>query len=248
MRRFAFIAALVFAPLATANASGADWLSQTGRAPNSVAADAARKPVEVLTFLGIKAGDVALDYGAGGGYYSDIMAAAVGESGKVVAWDGGQFKGGEALAARWRDITGRHANVSRLIQPIDGFEAPAASYDFALLHLVYHDLYWQSEAEKMPRRDPDQLVKALFVAMKPGGIVGVVDHAGPAGDTRALVDQLHRIDPAVVRADFLRAGFVLEGESDILHVEGDDYTKDVFQPETRAKSDRFILKFRKPAS
>lgn len=248
MRRFVFIAALIVAPLAAASASSADWLSQPGRAPNSVAADAARKPVEVLTFLGIKAGDVALDYGAGGGYYSDIMAAAVGESGKVIAWDGGQFKGGEALAARWRDITARHANVSRLIQPIDGFQAPAASFDFALLHLVYHDLYWESEAEKMQRRDPDQLVRALFAAMKPGGIVGVVDHAGPAGDTRALVDKLHRIDPAVVKADFQRAGFVLEAQSDILHVEGDDYSKDVFQPETRTKSDRFILKFKKPSS
>lgn len=246
MNPIPLIAALLIAPLAGASASSADWLAQPGRAPNSVAADASRKPAEVLTFLGIKAGDVALDYGAGGGYYSDILAAAVGPDGKVVAWDGGQFKGGEALAARWRDITTRHPNVSRLIQPIDGFAAPAESFDFALLHLVYHDLYWESEAEKMPRRDPDHLVKALFTAMKPGGIVGVVDHAGPAGDTRALVDQLHRIDPAVVKADFLRAGFVLAGESDLLHVAGDDYTKDVFQPETRGKSDRFILKFQKP--
>jgi predicted methyltransferase len=246
MKHFLLAAAIFAAPVYAATTAGVDWLTQPGRSANSISADAVRKPVEVLTFLGIKAGDAALDYGAGGGYYTDIMAQAVGPKGSVTAWDGGQFKGGEPLAARWRDIIARHPNVTQLKQPIDAFSAPTGSFSFALLHLVYHDLYWESVEEKMPRRDPAQFVKALFAAMKRGGIVGVVDHAGPAGDTRALVDKTHRIDPAVVKADFARAGFTLTGESDILRRSGDDYSKDVFQPETRGKSDRFILRFKKP--
>lgn len=246
MKRYVLAVPLAVMLLGAATPATVDWLTQPGRSANSISADASRKPVEVLTFLGIKAGDAALDYGAGGGYYSDIMAQAVGPKGHVTAWEGGQFKGGEPLAARWRDIITRHPNVSQLKQPIDAFSAPAGSYGFALLHLVYHDLYWESAEEKLPHRDPDQFLKALFVAMKRGGTVGVVDHAGPAGDTRALVDKLHRIDPAVVKADFLKAGFVLTGESDILRMPGDDYSKDVFQPEIRGKSDRFILRFKKP--
>lgn len=246
MRPYLLATALFAAPICAATTASVDWLTQPGRPANSISADVVRKPVEVLTFLGIKAGDAALDYGAGGGYYSDIMAQAVGPGGRVTAWDGGQFKGGEPLSARWRDIVARHPNVTQLKQPIDAFRAPVASFDFALLHLVYHDLYWESAEEKIPRRDPDQFVKALFAAMKPGGIVGVVDHAGSAGDTRALVDKTHRIDPAVVKADFIRGGFVLAGESEILRMPGDDYGKDVFQPETRGKSDRFVLRFKKP--
>ncbi|MFM9827907.1 MAG: class I SAM-dependent methyltransferase [Sphingomonas sp.] len=246
MKRYFLAGPLALMLLSAAAPATVDWLTQPGRSANSISADASRKPVEVLTFLGIKKGDAALDYGAGGGYYTDIMAQAVGPKGSVTAWDGGQFKGGEPLAARWRDIIARHPNVSQLKQPIDAFSAPAGSYGFALLHLVYHDLYWESVENQIPRRDPDALVRALFIAMKRGGIVGVVDHAGPAGDTRALVEKTHRIDPAVVMADFKRAGFVFVGKSDILRMPADDYSKDVFQPENRGKSDRFILKFKKP--
>ena len=102
------------------------------------------------------------------------------------------------------------------------------------------------EKYKIPQIDPADSLKTLFAAVKPGGIVGVVDHVGPAGDTRAVVDKLHRIDPEVVKADFRRAGFELVGESPLLRVGGDDHSKLVFDPAVRGKTDRFILKFRKP--
>lgn len=82
--------------------------------------------------------------------------------------------------------------------------------------------------------------------MKPGGIVGIIDHVGLPGDTRDIVNKLHRIDPAVVRADFEKAGFVLEGSSDLLRNADDDHSKLVFDPTLRGKSDRFVFKFRKP--
>jgi predicted methyltransferase len=83
--------------------------------------------------------------------------------------------------------------------------------------------------------------------VKPGGIVGVVDHVAAAGgDTRQVVDKLHRIDPAVIRADFEQAGFVLDGESDLLRNSGDDHSKLVFDPSVRGKTDRVVYRFRKP--
>jgi len=77
--------------------------------------------------------------------------------------------------------------------------------------------------------------------------VVIVDHVGPAGDTRALVEKLHRIDPAQVKADMAAAGFQLVAESDVLHRSDDTHTANVFDASVRGKTDRFMLKFRRPA-
>jgi predicted methyltransferase len=83
--------------------------------------------------------------------------------------------------------------------------------------------------------------------MKPGAVIGVIDHvAAPNSDTRAMVEKMHRIDPDVVKADFKRAGFVLAGSSDMLRNPADDHSKLVFDPAIRGKTDRFVLKFKKP--
>jgi predicted methyltransferase len=75
----------------------------------------------------------------------------------------------------------------------------------------------------------------------------VVDHVASAGgDTRAIVDKLHRIDPKVIEADFKRAGFVLAGTSDLLRNPEDDHSLLVFDQKIRGKTDRAIFKFKKP--
>jgi predicted methyltransferase len=84
--------------------------------------------------------------------------------------------------------------------------------------------------------------------VKPGGTVAVIDHvATPGGDPREVVDKLHRIDPARLRADFERAGFVLEAQSDMLRNPADDHSKNVFEPSIRGNTDRVVYRFRKPA-
>jgi predicted methyltransferase len=95
--------------------------------------------------------------------------------------------------------------------------------------------------------DPDQWLKTIYAAMKPGAIVGIIDHvANPNSDPRATVDKLHRIDPNLIKADFKRAGFQLVGSSDILRNPADDHSLLVFDPKIRGKTDRVVLKFRKP--
>ena len=155
-------------------------------------------------------------------------------------------KKGTKVKAKWAGILSRTPNVSVVEQPFEEFQAPANSYSFALFHLVYHDTYWVSAKYKVKEQDPNLLVGKLYTAMKPGGIVGVIDHVGAAGDTRATVDKLHRIDPAVVKADFLRGGFKLVAESQHLRAADDDHTKLVFDPSVRGKTDRFVFKFVKP--
>ena len=133
-----------------------------------------------------------------------------------------------------------------LARPDNPALAPA-SFDLVFMHLVYHDLYWESAKYGVPRTDPNDVLKQVYTMMKPGGVIGVIDHvANPGGDTRAVVDALHRIDPATLKADFLRAGFVFDGESNVLRVPGDDHTKLVFDPAVRGKTDRVVYRFHKP--
>jgi predicted methyltransferase len=222
-------------------------VEKPGRPADAVALDASRKPVQVLAFLGLRKGMQAADIMAGSGYYTEIMARAVGPRGHVAAFEPeGFYKSDEKAAATWDALRMRSPNVTLTVYPFDAFSAPDKSLDFTMLHLVYHDLYWESAKFGVPRIDPAAFLATLFRATKPGGIVGVVDHVGAPGDTRTTVDKLHRIDPETVKADFKAAGFVLEAESPLLHVADDDHGKLVFDPAVRGKTDRFVMRFRKP--
>lgn len=208
--------------------------------------DENRKPAEVLGFLGLEPGMTAADLLTGTGYWAEIMAHVVGPEGKVVAYQPSQFYTDEESKTAWSALEARVPQVSESRYPFDEFAPPADSLDFAIINLSYHDIYWTSERYKIPTTDPAAYVSALYAGMKPGGVVGVIDHVGEGSETRELVDALHRIDPAVVRADFEGAGFVLEDTSDLLANPDDDHTKLVFDPAVRGKTDRFLFKFVKP--
>jgi predicted methyltransferase len=217
-----------------------------GRPADQVKLDEVRKPVEVLRFMGLKKGDRVLDYFTGTGYYADIMAKAVGPRGHVVGWNSAGFGRNERVLKALADLKARNPNAAFYSSPTTAIAFAPNSFDFALLHLVYHDAYWESAQFGLPRIDPNTVVQAIWNAVKPGGTVAVIDHvATPGGDTREVVEKLHRIDPAVVRADFERAGFVLEAQSDMLRV-AEDHSKNVFDPSIRGKTDRFVYRFRKP--
>ena len=219
-----------------------------GRQADHVALDEVRRPVEVLTWLGLERGDRVLDYFTGTGYYAEIMARAVGPSGLVVGWNSPGFGTNERVRAALNGIDERNPNVAFYHTPTTAISFPPESFDFVLLHLVYHDAYWESARFNLPRIDPNTVTRALFDATRPGGIVAVIDHvAAPGRDTRAEVEATHRILPETVRADFERAGFVFDGESDLLRNPQDDRSVNVFEPSIRGRTDRFVYRFRKPA-
>lgn len=217
-----------------------------GRPADAIALDEGRKPAEVLAFLGLKPGMKAADVMTGSGYWAEIMANAVGPNGKVTAFEPTQFYTSPDEQKTWAAIVARRPDIDFIRYPFEHFTAKPAAFDFAMINLNYHDLYWESAQYKIGHSDPAEFTRALFAAMKPGGIVGIIDHVGPAGDTRALVEKLHRIDPAVVKADFEAAGFRLEAESHLLANPADDHSKMVYDPAIRGKTDRFVYRFRKP--
>ena len=218
----------------------------SARTADNVKLDEGRKPAELLAFLGLEQGAQVVDMFGANRYWAEIMALAIGPYGSVVVWQPTQFIN-DKRKAEFAAFAAKQPNVALISSP---FERPLIGtnrYDFMIMNLDYHDAYWQSAERKIPRMEPDQWLKGLFDAMKSGATVGIIDHAAtPDGDTRAVVDKLHRIDPAIVRADFERAGFKLEGESDLLRNPADDRTLLVFDPAIRGKTDRFVFKFRKP--
>jgi predicted methyltransferase len=207
--------------------------------------DASRKPAETLALLGLKPGMQVADVFTGTGYWADIMAEVVGPKGQVTALEPEEFYADPRGRAPLDDLAKRNPNVTVTPYPFKALTLPPKSLDAAIIHLSYHDLYWESETYKIPRTDPAAFVAALYAGIKPGGKVLVIDHVGPAGDTRAVVDKLHRIDPAVVKADFEKAGFVLAKQSDVVANGSDDHTKLVFDPAVRGKTDRFAYVFAK---
>ena len=220
--------------------------ASAARSAENVKLDEGRKPAEVLEFLGLERGMRVLDLFGSNRYWAEIIAPALGPQGQVVVWHPAQFLN-DKRKTEFEAFAARQPNVFLSSSPFAQPNLAPGTYDFALMNLDYHDVYWENAERKIPRMDPDAWVRTLFAALKPGGVAGVIDHAAaPGGDTRVVVDKLHRIDPAVVRADFERAGFVLEAESGLLRNPADDHSLGVFDEKVRGKTDRFIFKFRKP--
>jgi predicted methyltransferase len=236
---FATVALAKPADVATAVAAAAN------RSEDNVKLDEGRKPAEVLTFLGLRSGMQAIDMFGANRYWAEIMAPAVGPKGHVTVWEPTQFYGKEA-AEKFAALQAKVPNTHLVVTPFEALALPENSYDFMMINLNYHDVYWESAKYGVVKMEPDAFLKTVYASMRPGGIVGVIDHVGNPGDTRETVEKYHRIDPAVVKADFEKAGFKLEAESDILKNPADDHTLLVFDPKIRGKTDRFVYKFRKP--
>ncbi len=217
----------------------------SARGEANVKLDESRKPAELLAFLGLQKGMRVADPFGGNLYWAEIAGPAVGPKGSLTIWQPKQFYN-QQVYDRFMAFSAKQPNVSMIVSPFEAPNLPSNAYDFMLINMDYHDVYWESAKNGVVRMEPDDWLKTIYAAMKPGAVVGVVDHVANPGDARQAADKLHRIDPATVRADFKRAGFVLESESDMLRNPADDHSLLVFDPAIRGKTDRFVMKFRKP--
>ena len=253
MRHLTIVAAALAFSTGTAQLAAAPQRSAiaaavaaSDRSPDNVKLDAGRKPAQLLQFLGLKPGMRVLDLFGANAYWAEIEAPVVGPKGHVTVWQPTQFYR-EKTKAAFEAFAAKNPNVSIVTSAFEAPALPKNYADFVILNDNYHDTYWQNEKLGIPRMDPSAFLKAVYVAMKPGAVIGVIDHvAAPNKDTRATVEKLHRIDPNVVKADFKRAGFVLIGSSDMLRNRADPRSADPFDDSIRGKTDRFVFKFRKP--
>ena len=80
--------------------------------------------------------------------------------------------------------------------------------------------------------------RAVYKALKPGGIFLVLDHVAPAGSGFSDTSTLHRIDPEAAKKEIMSAGFQFVGESNVLHNPNDSHTLKVFDPSIRGRTDQ----------
>jgi predicted methyltransferase len=207
------------------------------------ARDADRKPAACIAFAGIKPGDKVVDLMPGKGYFTKIFARIVGAKGWVYGFYPSEI---DAMYAK-RRLTipppddPRYTNVSSLHAPIVAFVAPE-KLDVVWTSQNYHDLHDKFFGPV----DIAAFNKAVFNALKPGGVFIVLDHAAEAGSGLRDTDTLHRIDPAVVKAEVETAGFRFVGESKGLRNPADPHTAPVFDKSIRGHTDQFLFKFSKP--
>lgn len=216
-------------------------LAAPGRPDADKARDAARKPVELLAFAGIKPGDKVGDFIIGGGYFTRLFSAAVGPTGHVWAYTPAEFIRFNGDYRKSLDAVGALPNVTTLDGSLGAIGFPG-DLDLVWTSQNYHDLH-------LGYMKPEQIAavdKAIFDSLKPGGVFMVIDHYAPDGTGDSLSKKLHRIDIETVKSELKAAGFVLEAESDILRNPADPRTASVFDDSIKGRTDQFVLKFRKP--
>ena len=207
--------------------------------PAAPSIDPAWKVSEVIAFIGVKAGDKVADVVAG--RLTASLAAAVGPTGTVYAVETAEVvKAHPEVMGMMKETATQFSNIVISADPVNS--VLPSGLDVVFIRQNYHDLY----DKFMGPADVPAFNKAVFAALKPGGVYVVLDHVAASGSGISATETLHRIDPARVKADVLGAGFTFDADSSILANESDDHTKVVFDPSVRGKTDQFLMRFRKP--
>jgi predicted methyltransferase len=217
-------------------------LDDPSRPEAEVAQDADRRPLEVYEFFGVQPGMTVADVYNGDGYNTHLLARAVGDEGRVYsvfefytdrqAFDGQIYKV-DIVTQRVQEAGLDNVELAMALADV-----PTESVDVAVAVRNYHDV--EHVFPDIKRADQ---VAQFFRIVKPGGYVGIVEVATPAP---GWDDPTHRLGKQMVIDDFTAGGFELVGESDLLANPDDDHSESGFA-EGRHKTDRYTLKFRKPA-
>jgi predicted methyltransferase len=233
-----------YTPAADVPAPIRDAIAATDRSDDDRKLDAGRKPGEVLAFFGIAPGQKVGELFSGGGYTTELVARTVGETGQVYGQNTKEIL--DKFARKpWSERLAKPVmkHVTPLERPLDDpFGPEVKSLDAVICVLNYHD----TVAMKVDRA---KMNAAVFAALAPGGVYGIVDHRAADGSGTRDSETLHRIDEALVKQEVLAAGFQLAGESNVLQNPDDkrDWNSSPRQAgERRGTSDRFVLKFTKP--
>lgn len=242
------------APAVSAEAGNAQVPAYVTRAINDPARDADKKDdarrqmAKVMAFTGAKPGDTVMELLPGSGYWTRVFSQVVKPGGHVYTVWPASTKPDSKSWANWAKLvkTAHYADVTMLREDMNKPHAPVP-VDIVLTSENYHDLhdpFWGPDKQPV---DIAAFNKAIFDALKPGGVFIVTDHIAPAGSGTSDTDTLHRIDPETVKQEVERAGFVFAGSSDALINPKDPLDIKVFDPSIRGHTSQFIYRFKKPA-
>jgi predicted methyltransferase len=194
--------------------------------------DAKRKPAEFLAFAGVRPGMKAFDIASGGGATAALLTAAVGSSGEVWAQNA---KPNPKLQERMgaASLPNLHAVVADYADPVPKGTPPL---DLITINMSYHDI------ANTPA-DRAAMNKRLYEALKPGGLLVIIDNAAKKGAGLSATKTLHRIDEETVVEEVSKAGFKVDARGDYLRVPSDPREQPFFKMES--PDDKFAIRFKK---
>jgi predicted methyltransferase len=215
-------------------------IANTGRPSEDTARDADRKPGPTLAFAGVKPGMSVLELAPGKGYFTRLLSAVVGPTGKVFSVTSEPKPGAPPPAVQAIAADPHFSNVTPIVKKVADPLVLPEKVDLVWTSQNYHDFH------NFPDIDIATINKRVFDVLKPGGTYFVLDHSAQAGSGARDTNTLHRIDEDAVKQEVEAAGFKFVGESNILRNKADPRTAKVFDPSIQGHTDQFILKFRKP--
>ena len=241
----AILASSVMANAAPPTAKMKAAVADTARPSADTARDENRKPAEMLAFGGITPGKVVVDMLPGGGYFTRIFAKAVEPNGRVYAYFGTQYDA--RLKSQNQDPDNQFAALKQTYKNLGVIHGPLPQFvtpqpvDVVWTSQNYHDMH-----NKQYAMDVNEVNKAIFKSLKPGGYYVIIDHKAADSAADDVTETLHRIKEDTVKKEVEAAGFKLVAEGKDLTFPGDDGTKRVFENDIRGKTNQFMLKFQKP--
>jgi predicted methyltransferase len=213
-------------------------LSDARRPQADAARDELRHPADIMAFAGVRPGWRVADVGPGGGYYTRLLAVAVGEGGRVYAIERPNRAPDQPRAIL--AVAPQYGNVTVVQQGYQGWTVDQP-LDAIFISQIYHDFHLPALNLDVPQVNRD-----MFAALRPGGELIIIDHAAVDGSDLSVTDSLHRIDQATARRELEAAGFVFEAESQVLRNPADSRLERVFESDIRGRTDQFVMRFRKP--
>ena len=222
-------------------------VGHAGRSPADHKRDALDHPAEILRLSGIGPGMRVADVLAGDGYYSELLSYVVGPGGHVLSINNAAFDTFSEGDRQLRLAGNRLPNVEHQTVDLNDMHLGQQTLDAIVLVKVYHDLYWvETDGKfKWPKIDTNVVLTQLATALKPGGVVVIVDHSASTGSGAGDASRLHRIDEAYAVKDFASHGLELMAKSDILRRPEDSRDQISYTGAILGKTDRFVLVFRK---
>jgi predicted methyltransferase len=205
------------------------------------AADPLRKPAETLAFSGVKPGMTVGEFYPGGGYFTRMISGVVGPAGHVYGLENQGWKGAVKADQDLFKECPKCTNVTMDAQPF-GTVAFPKPLDLAWVTQNYHDL----KIAEYGTVDTVAFNRAVYKALKPGGIFFILDHQGPANLTEEQIAKMHRINRDLVVKEVTSVGFKLVAEGKFLRRPGDDHTLSIFDKAIQGHTDQYALKFVKP--
>jgi predicted methyltransferase len=232
-----FLAAGLWSFKARAQAAGADLsalyasvAADPKRSEADKKMDAKRHPVEFLQFTGVKPGMHVLDLAAGAGYTTELLALAVGPTGRVFAQTEKLDPVLKQLAAALGNVTVVESGAQ------DPVPASARPLDMITIVLAYHDITYETVDRKIMNRE-------LYDSLGPDGVLVVIDHSAKPGTGAADGKTLHRVDKELVKTELTDAGFHFDKQSNFLANPDDPRDQPFFK--MTIPTDRFALRFTK---